>query len=1039
MSGSIKRIRNFSILSLIILFTLAPLLQIQAFTIPQRAGRSNIADVVAAQIPVGGYSLHIKTFASTDYGYINKNIAEISTVEGKTYVFQVFVNIIDFSRYPAGTVLKVNVIDSEERLRYAFALTTDNSVIFHYPCNLTGGSAVYTQANGWTAGRWHNLTTIVSGPHAYFYINGTLVGGNDEAFPAKVGGYTLKQIKLGETDEKYVSADLLVDAILFAQDNVIKFSEGFEEGLSSYLISKSTNAIVETINPSAYTTLTLTAEPISATAGDKIIVSGYLRDSYNSGLEGKQIILQYQASGESWTVIATLKTVSKGFYNFSWETPRSIAGAFFVKAHFLGDEKYSPSTSNTVMVVVKAPPARVLDAWLLFILAVILISSTIVVRRKTLASFISGRKEHVQKILACALLAAGAINVFFGSVMIVNWLRIEYYLAYSPLTLKLTIFSMSMDSQIWFGSLILLLAMLYAIKFLTRLRIPASVLLTQLAFPISLIYFFNSLLESGMTLLLFGSFSTLCMITVYSKEILSLTRARAVALFSIFLLSILFPIEFGSALAWIYNCFNPRYPFDADPRWILPLIDVKIYYALYPATLRLLIIVLFSWTWLPAVRCLEYVFMKLMGMEFKLQPSSPAGEKAVDIRSNSLKSQSRLRSKLIWLTPKLLLPASMACGAFVAYYPYFYLPPFEFVGVDTHWYYETLVQVRDFASVEKIVLSEPRAPYILLLYALNLIFQEPATAVKLGPAISAAFLSIAFYTLVKVGTENEYLAALSSLLGVFSIYTTGGMFAGIYTNWLAMAEVAFFLALFLKALRENSKKYLLSAILTSFLVLFTHAWTWGVLIGVMLSYMAMTLIRLNKRIFKSVESKREFAFILTVLLINLTPALAILLNLGLPFIPTPSPGSTYYDLLKAMNTANLKRLEPILLFTLTYYIGGFFATPHVYLLTALGAISIRDFKSSFNRLLASWLFVPSIIAVLMDSWFQWRLLYVLPCPILTALGLSCIIEKLEKSSLFMDYTKADEKLLTLLKFLLTSLTVLLLFNYTLRSMSYLQP
>jgi len=208
-------------------------------------------------------------------------------------------------------------------------------------------------------------------------------------------------------------------------------------------------------------------------------------------------------------------------------------------------------------------------------------------------------------LLPYLFLLVEAVNGFFGALMVVNWLKIEFYQYYSSKIIRLIIFSPAIDWGIWISSLILAFTIPYVMIKTSGIAVPKPVILTHLTLVPSLIFYLVHLPDLVTAILLFGGFSAICLSVAYSGELLCMSRVKAVIVFLSGLFGILIPIELGSLFVWVRNTFDPRYPFDIDPRWRIPLIEAQLFNLVYPTIPWLLIAFLFSWIWIPALKALR--------------------------------------------------------------------------------------------------------------------------------------------------------------------------------------------------------------------------------------------------------------------------------------------------------------------------------------------------------------------------------------------------------------------------------------------------
>jgi len=975
--------------------------------------------------PVGD-ALYVKTPQPTDYGYIERDIDSIGTKAGNVYSFQAFVNILSFSPLPAGVVFQVNLEDNEGKARYSFRLTNDYGVLFYYP--FATAQAVFKASKVWTVGSWCNLTTVVSGSDAYFYADGNLVGSsNSTGFPAEGGGYVLSRIsRFGEPDREKGIVECFADNVGFYENDKTIFFEDFEEGLGKYSVSKSADAVVETAKPSAFTTLILKADPTSASTGDYIQLSGKLGDVFRSGLGDRTIHLFYRTS-EDWVGFGNTRTMSNGSFTYRWPVPYGLDGQILVKAEFHGDESYGPSVSNIVTITVKARPGIPVDIWyLLLSIAIVLISSIVVIKRRAL----------VGRLSPYIFLIAAAVNLFFTFLALVNYLRIPYYVFYIMRVAQIVILSGDADLALWVASLFLMLALAFLSKYRAHV-VPRSFFSIGLLFLVSTVLLVMNLREIGSVLLFLVSVAALAVGVNSAEVLLGMPRVRATVFLFAVLFGILNVVEIGSAAAWIYNIFVYQHPLVVLG-WELPFIDVNIFSILYPATPLLLLAFLFSWIWLP-------VWGRVRGLlGIRKHPSRKMPVKKTEKhfpRGDFVGWAGKL------VSPRLVLLLSVFFSFLIGYAPYFTAS--SLVGTDSRYYVDLLTEMSESLNPWKVLVESGFARYrpvfFVFAYFVKWISGQSAlVAIRVMPAIIASLLCIAVYFFFKQGTGNTNLAGLSAIFTVFSFSTTVGMYAAILSNWFSIIILVLFFGFMLRAERIGSKRFWSAAMLISVVLLFTHVWTWGIFIATMLGYIALRLVCRDRSSSKSIHQvfRTSIVYGIGVILLNLCVVLALFLASS---FTKSFPGFGWvsemaYGLLSGMFSRlihfDLFKFWNDMVFTIQMYVGGYYGNPLLMALAVCGMISLRRAERAFRDVLLSWTLVTSIIFVAMVPDELWRVLYVVPFQFLAPLGL-CLLINFARRLWRASTIDLDAKILGVFEVELLLLILLLMLNYALRSVSFL--
>ena len=962
-----------------------------------------------------GYALHVLTPTETDFAYIRREIAPIPVEDSGEYLIELWVKVTRFSPLPVGVVFLFDMVDEAGSLRYSVRLTNDRGVMFYYPHGQS--SAAFIARDVWELGWWYSYMIRHRGSEAWFYVNQSLVGSSESTgLEALAGGFSIVRIsRLGEPESGHVAFEGFADSVKFLVSGAPIFFEDFEAGLEGYEVVKSASAVVEAISPAAYSTLTLIVRPTFVTAGGSVTLVGWLRDSSNFGVANRIIYLEYNLGNGVWTISGAVTTGLDGSFTYEWKLPPELKGQIALRARFLGDAEHAPSESVALQVSIKPPTRPVPDSRYL----VLAVSAVVV-----FAILVFKRRVGTKGILASGFLLTGSLYSFFAFITIVNSLKLEYYLAYQRRIIRLTIFSPSEDVAIWLVSSIALLLLPIALRFVCRIRLPRSFLLASLAFPISGILQFITPREVPTALLSVAGFAIILIGITYAQKMLSMPKSKAASIYVTGFLLILLSIELGSALAWIWNAFDPHYPFDASSRWILPEIEMQIANVGYSLTPWLLLIFVFSWLWLP--------ILKTRTGRLNLKTFWQTVSATVSHENPRGKTPPHWLYSLVGMVLLLLF------AGFLVYYPYFYES--RLLGVDAKYYYERLMKMVDWQSSLDVLLNDfyaaSRAPYFLWLYILKTATGLPGDeVVKIAPILPAWLLGVTSYLFAKVGTRDEAAGFVSAIFAVSSVHTTVGLFAGIFTNWLALSEVLLLLTFALKSSESGSRKYLACGVLMSVLVLFTHAWTWGVLMAVLLVSILLTFMSHRMELGKLRRSS-WLVVAGAILISNLAFVSALFFSPVLGGVKQ-AVNSGYFEVVRSMSFENVVSLLGNLWFTLNYYVGGFMAVPFAFLLGAVGVILAVDMKSDFNRLLVSFLISISIGSTLANTWFQWRYLYLLPLEVFMALGTLLIVGNVGQNH--VEPNGSSHLCYRLLRILLLAVIVLMSVNYALRSVNFLIP
>jgi len=601
-----------------------------------------------------------------------------------------------------------------------------------------------------------------------------------------------------------------------------------------------------------------------------------------------------------------------------------------------------------------------------------------------------------------SIIAAVTINIFFGLIKLVNLLNIEFNYFYSPRVIDIVIFSSSIDLWMWAGSLLFILSTMLLKKILHRASFPRWIIPLDILLLASLAIF---LINDQIAILLTIPLSLMVVIlsVVFVDGFLAARKIEAGLLVLTGIVVMLIPIELASLSAWISNAFSYEAPFGSDVRWRFPLIDLQLFNVLYPLIPLLFVILLFSWIWVPAVK---YGLSRLR-------------------RNNRSSIQPADRLSNRFLTFGLIL--SSAVSVFITCYPYIHLPGSTLVGVDSPEYLGWLKEMMQ--KGPGAAFETDRPIFNLLMYLIKyLTGLSPEAVVRIMPAIIAVGLSLAIFWFVKEGTGDKRLALLSSLFSAFSFQTTVGMFAFSLANWFAILETFLLFVFLLKSSKSHTWKYMLASALLGMAVLLTHPYTWDVLMAVLAAYFAWMLLRRSRE-------KSQIAPLALLLIANgLFYALYTLASFG----KGVGHGEGEVLNLTTLNLGlpSLLRLQNGLGLMVANWVGGLFGNPLLIILAITGMFAIIDLKrplTNFQRIMLLWVIIPSLsllVIPLGQEVLFWRLIYLIPTQILAAMGLHTIFNIIKDAE---TKSKLSPTHSYVLRILLFTLVVLLLLNYSLRS------
>jgi len=969
----------------------------------------------------GENALHVWMSDASEYGYASRTIQSI-LVNNSVIEFKARVNILRFQSSPVGIPLQIDFYgrsegSQNEQLRFSFRFGNDGSVIFYYP--FMNSSAAVTVRRAWGAGEWVSVSTVVSGNSSRFYLNGELMMQNDREHPARSAGLILSRIGFGKTDKQKLSVEGFLADIQLATDQNVKFSENFSSGLGSYEIKKTQNTLLHIIDPFKYASLEASSPQRSVSSGDTLLLQAHLLDSGLGGIGNSSVAFEYQ-SGDQWSRMVETRTLDNGTAKSSWRVPSDFRGAILIRARYPGDFRFTEATSLPFTVNVTTQTNLsfgntefIISAYAFGLVAAILL----------------GRKYGFSRVFMILLPVLSSIIFLFSLSVLTHAIELKAFIGYTPRTVKVQFLGTQIDETIWILSLVTLAGawVLFQIRRLSNDRV---VLVPVLSIVISLLFRIQGMNSTSAVLAMISAAMIPCL-PLLRDACCKPWRPEEIALrFMASILTMLFVIEAGSAVGWVYNILDPHVPFDGEIRWLIPSIEANLFGVLYPVTLPALVILMFSWVLMQFPFSLSRRFMTIIARN-----SAPA-ESQVDNPSlkessynpsrsayrNYIRPMSRQRSRyLLYLT----MPAIVCCSLLLVYYPYFYAT--RLIGVDTPWYYQNLVAMSRSGWLSHLLSgygAATRMPYLLLLYAIMKVTSfSPEFVVRIGPAIPASLLGATSFLFIRTITRDDILAVFSGFLALFSMATTVGIYAGVFANWLALGLTTFFFTLIIRMWLHPTPIRSLSSILCGLAILVTHAWTGAVTLA---SLGISALLGLaNRLLTRRRLPDNALRSSLAVVGANLALVLLLLVSAGAltgEIVRISTEG------IASISASNVSTFPVSLSFTFQYYVGGFFANSILILLSIIGAVTARRLNAQFSSILASMLLITSVPLLFVGSWWQWRLLYDIPYHILAVFGFYAISNRIATSQC------------TSVKFcnVLLAVTILLAsFNYSLRCLNYI--
>ena len=371
----------------------------------------------------------------------------------------------------------------------------------------------------------------------------------------------------------------------------------------------------------------------------------------------------------------------------------------------------------------------------------------------------------------------------------------------------------------------------------------------------------------------------------------------------------------------------------------------------------------------------------------------------------------------------VLLVVSVLVSILAVMYPFAprLNPSFAPLGVDFEAYRTVLNRFAE--QGYSISLSTPdRILFDAFMYTFyRLSGLSVSAAIMFLPVILGPLYVVVTYLLGREVFKGNVLAGFSSFFAATSYTVTVGMFAGLYANWLANSVVLLFMWLILRWSRTHSVVEYSLMVVASVMVLLSHTYTWILLMATILGYVVISIPRyLRTHTFD--DGIRIFFLLFVNYVVDLFRSFLLSTNSGY------AAGSGLLS--STLGVTNLLALNVNLVVTFHQFAAGFLANAPVLLLSVL-SYSLRVDSDDLYRLLSCMLGVSTVLVLFGDTVsVQSRVLYVLPFPVMCALGLLNLAFILGRSS---SYPRAARRL-----FMSLLIAVCLgQLNYVLRSMTTL--
>jgi len=541
------------------------------------------------------------------------------------------------------------------------------------------------------------------------------------------------------------------------------------------------------------------------------------------------------------------------------------------------------------------------------------------------------------------------ISLGMGLLVLLNHLQIPYYLYY-PRTTQMMLISGSYD---------------YYVFLISTVSVPSSFAVSRKRFstPVSIGTLAVWALSIALAILNQPAAVPILYVAVTCAAALNVLRseARKIALTEILpsMLSIFALVEWPSLFYWISAALNPQ----TSVGGLSEQLEANLTFFLYPLAIPIMLLLLFSWLWVPLIPRLPRLRSRLV---VRYQPS---------LQKPGLR------------TVVAVLDLFAIVSIIVFFYTYLAGQTWV-VGQDSFWrYIDPLNALVGLTPSQAFNTSASHGVYVVFLYLIqSATGVGPVSIVKYTPLVLAFCTATAVFFAALRGGWNFQLATLTSICTLLWLPTTLGIYVAIQANWVALLLWMVFLAIYFANSEANITTYIILAIL-SFIILVVHPWTWGVFASTLL----LTAI-LSRKSTWSEHCVR-----------TLVAALILALPLGIAAYSL-SP-SLRNDFLNTIQLYISGPVNPISLLSFGDALANMFAnlgpvlSPTILLLSLLGTYALSRRRGITANYLIAWIAAWCVGSILvapsglvpgnpgLSETGLWRMLFVSPLPFLLALGM----------------------------------------------------
>jgi hypothetical protein len=583
------------------------------------------------------------------------------------------------------------------------------------------------------------------------------------------------------------------------------------------------------------------------------------------------------------------------------------------------------------------------------------------------------------------------VGLGLGLLVVLNQLQIPYYLFY-PRTTSTILISASYDYYLF---LVASICVPWTVaSYRKRFSVPVSGGIISV-WVVSLVLAIIS--EPFAVTVLYATVICAALLSVFRSD------ARRARLREILpsALTIFVLVEWASICYWFAAAINPHGTVVFPSQEL----EANLTFFLYPIVIPMMLLLLFSWLWIPLIPRLSKPKAHLL-VRYRPTPPKP------DLRS---------------IVAALDLCAIVAIIVF--FYPYLAGQTWV-VGQDAFWMYINPVKsLVGLAPSQAFNTSALHGVYVVFLYLI-----QSATGASVASIVKYAPLALAFGTGSAVlfatlrGQWSFQLAILASLCTLLWLPTTLGIYVDLQANWVAFFFWMVFLGIYF-AKTETIVTYAALAVL-SFAILVVHPWIWGVFATTLL--LTGVISRNNawgKHSIRALEAALALAIPLGAAAYLLSPSLRYAFTSTIQLYVS-SPVNPPSLLTFGAALANM------------FYDLGPVLSPILLLLCIVGAYALSKRRDITANYLVAWTAAWCVGSILvapiglnptnpgLNETGLWRMLYISPLPFFLALGMEKCVSIAKRSTSTANPTSLLSQVMPVLSMLSLLATGLALFLFS---------